>query len=191
MGCALQQHICAPHMTGRKIERSPGASARGFFVPCERDAAHTLARRHGRTFRGAVQTMRSRHDEMRTRSRVGLCDGGGHGAVRRVGRAGSRTAGGWRRSRPMQRSIGWIAGSRKIFPISPMLLTAVSRNEGRKDRAGHLLTRANSSARNCRAIWSSTALTMPVSSLSTKALATSTYSDTTTRAGTSLRWPSS
>ena len=42
-------------------------------------------------------------------------------------------------------------------------------------------------ARNCRASWSSTALTMPVSSLSTKACATSTYSETTTRAGTSLR----
>src|SRR5579871_4769073 len=41
--------------------------------------------------------------------------------------------------------------------------------------------RENSSARNCRAIWSSTALTMPVSSRSTKACATSTYSDTPAR----------
>ena len=57
-----------------------------------------------------------------------------------------------------------------------------------KRLTGHCqLARANSSARNCRASWSSTALTMPVSSRSTKALATSTYSATTTRAGTSLR----
>src|ERR1700738_3676435 len=51
--------------------------------------------------------------------------------------------------------------------------------------------RENSSARNWRAIWSSTAFTMPVSSPSTKACATSTYSDTTTRPGTSLRCSSS
>src|SRR3954469_659490 len=51
--------------------------------------------------------------------------------------------------------------------------------------------RENSSPRNWRAIWSSTALIMPVSSRSTKAWATSTYSDTTTRAGTSLRCSSS
>ncbi len=57
--------------------------------------------------------------------------------------------------------------------------------------AHHPGARSNSAARNWRAIWSSTALTMPVSSLSTKAWATSTYSATTTRAGTSLRWPSS
>ena len=49
----------------------------------------------------------------------------------------------------------------------------------------HPAAASNSLARNCRASWSSTALTMPVSSRSTKALATSTYSDTTTRAGTS------
>src|SRR5262249_42723649 len=49
----------------------------------------------------------------------------------------------------------------------------------------------NSPPRSLRAICSSTALTMPVSSRSTKALATSTYSDTTTRAGTSRRWSSS
>ena len=53
------------------------------------------------------------------------------------------------------------------------------------------LPATNSSARNWRAIWSSTAFTMPVSSPSTKACATSTYSDTTTRAGTSLRCSSS
>ena len=47
--------------------------------------------------------------------------------------------------------------------------------------------RSNSSLRKLRASWSSTALTMPVSSLSTKAWATSTYSAMTTRAGTSLR----
>ena len=52
--------------------------------------------------------------------------------------------------------------------------------------AGHQRAAAsNSSARSWRASWSSTALTMPVSSRSTKAWATSTYSDTTTRAGTS------
>src|SRR5262249_32851226 len=49
----------------------------------------------------------------------------------------------------------------------------------------------NSPARSCRARWSSTALTMPVSSSSTKAPATSTYSEVTTRAGTSLRQASS
>ncbi len=47
--------------------------------------------------------------------------------------------------------------------------------------------RPNSAARNCRASWSRTALTMPVSSRSRKACATSTYSETTTRAGTSPR----
>ena len=46
---------------------------------------------------------------------------------------------------------------------------------------------ANSSARSLRASWSSTALTMPVSSRSTKAEATSAYSVITTRAGTSRR----
>ncbi len=51
--------------------------------------------------------------------------------------------------------------------------------------------RTNSSARNWRPIWSSTAFTMPVSSASTKACATSTYSETTTRPGTSLRCSSS
>ena len=51
--------------------------------------------------------------------------------------------------------------------------------------------RSNSSARSWRASWSSTALTMPVSSASTKAPATSTYSDTTARAGTSERQASS
>src|SRR5262249_8557773 len=46
---------------------------------------------------------------------------------------------------------------------------------------------ASSPARSWRASWSSTALIRPVSSRSTKALATSTYSDTTARAGTSVR----
>src|SRR5689334_10841158 len=50
---------------------------------------------------------------------------------------------------------------------------------------------ANSPARHRRAMWSSTALTSPVSSLSTNACAMSTYSDTITRAGTSLRCSSS
>src|SRR5216684_2923541 len=45
----------------------------------------------------------------------------------------------------------------------------------------------NSPVRSWRASSSSTALIMPVSSLSTKALATSTYSETTARAGTSRR----
>ena len=49
----------------------------------------------------------------------------------------------------------------------------------------HPAARPNSPARTRRASWSSTALTMPVSSRSTKAAATSAYSDTTTRAGTS------
>jgi len=51
----------------------------------------------------------------------------------------------------------------------------------------HARDGANSPVRDWRAMVSSTALTNPVSSLSTKALATSTYSETTTRAGTSLR----
>src|SRR5207249_4417291 len=50
---------------------------------------------------------------------------------------------------------------------------------------------ANSPARHWRAMWSSTALTSPVSCLSTKACAISTYSETITRAGTSLRCSSS
>src|SRR5262249_44209220 len=49
----------------------------------------------------------------------------------------------------------------------------------------------NSAARRLRARASSTALTMPVSSPSRKAWATLTYSDTTTRAGTSGRFSSS
>jgi hypothetical protein len=49
----------------------------------------------------------------------------------------------------------------------------------------------NSSARTFRASRSSTALTIPVSVLSTNAWATSTYSETTTRAGTSVRFSSS
>src|SRR6478736_2922686 len=55
----------------------------------------------------------------------------------------------------------------------------------------HPAARPNSSARTRRASWSSTALTMPVSSRSTKAATTSAYSATTTRAGTSVRWISS
>src|SRR3954452_2008240 len=68
---------------------------------------------------------------------------------------------------------------------------AAPQDEGGVCRRAQLPTRKNSSPRNWRAIWSSTALTMPVSSPSTKACATSTYSDTTTRAGTSLRCSSS
>ena len=49
----------------------------------------------------------------------------------------------------------------------------------------------NSSARALRASRSNTALTMPVSVLSTNACATSTYSETITRAGMSVRFASS
>src|ERR1700754_2653891 len=66
-----------------------------------------------------------------------------------------------------------------------------ARREERRAPQDDGVARENSSPRNWRAIWSSTALTMPVSSPSTKACATSTYSDTTTRAGTSLRCSSS
>ncbi len=58
-------------------------------------------------------------------------------------------------------------------------------------RRSQLVAGSNSPARNLRASASSTAFTMPVSSRSTNALATPTYSDTTTRAGMSERLSSS
>ena len=78
-----------------------------------------------------------------------------------------------------------------ILEVFSLYLKMRLRNKASKPRTPAYSGRENSSGRNFRAIWSSTALTMPVSSLSTKALATSTYSVTTTRAGTSLRCSSS
>ncbi len=79
--------------------------------------------------------------------------------------------------------------------IRPRIFAAPSPCRSRcgdeRSRSIYLAARSNSPARYCRASWSSTALIIPVSSRSTKASATATYSATTTRAGTSVRWPSS
>src|SRR6185437_3378201 len=79
---------------------------------------------------------------------------------------------------------GWpfIFARHALYP----LVIASDRNDG---ICGY--PRPNSSPRNWRAIWSSTAFTMPVSSRWANAWATSTYSERTTRPGTSLRCSSS
>jgi hypothetical protein len=73
------------------------------------------------------------------------------------------------------------------LPRQPLRLRGTARHSLFEERVGY----QNSSARTFRASRSSTALTIPVSVLSTNAWATSTYSETTTRAGTSVRFSSS
>ena len=181
-GEALEPALAHPAERDRqeKAERPRALAGEIGEIDAQRLARHRLGRIVGKEMHACDHRIGLENEVM----------AGRYGENRGVIDEGERTRMG--RERPE------MPRDQAVFARSPC------RSASRHRRSGRVATRirgsgkprqpaggANSPARKRRASVSSTALTMPVSSRSTKALATPTYSETTTRAGTSWRFSSS